>query len=63
MYAACGNSMWAQKVFDSIQQKNVVSWNSMLDGYAKCGEMVMAQKAFESMSEKDVRSWSSLIYL
>lgn len=61
MYAACGKIKWAQKLFDSIQQKNVVSWNSMLDGYAKCGEMVMAQKAFESMSEKDVRSWSSLI--
>ncbi|KAK7343317.1 hypothetical protein VNO77_11970 [Canavalia gladiata] len=61
MYASCGNIMWAQKVFDSMQGKNLVSWNSMLDGYAKCGEMVLAQKIFESMSEKDVRSWSSLI--
>lgn len=61
MYASCGNIMWAQKVFDSIQVKNLVSWNSMLDGYAKCGDMVMAHKVFESMSEKDVRSWSSLI--
>jgi len=61
MYASCGNIMWAQKVFDSIQGKNLVSWNSMLDGYAKCGEMVTAQKVFESMLEKDVRSWSSLI--
>ncbi|XP_027363045.1 pentatricopeptide repeat-containing protein At5g08305 [Abrus precatorius] len=61
MYASCGNIMWARKVFDSTQGKNLVSWNSMLDGYAKCGEMILAQKIFESMLEKDVRSWSSLI--
>ncbi|KAK7280616.1 hypothetical protein RJT34_25681 [Clitoria ternatea] len=61
MYGSCGNIVWARKIFDSIQGKNLVSWNSMLDGYAKCGEMVFAQKVFESMSEKDVRSWSSLI--
>ncbi|XP_057427743.1 pentatricopeptide repeat-containing protein At5g08305 [Lotus japonicus] len=61
MYASCGNIVWAHKVFDSVQEKNLVSWNSMLDGYAKCGEMVLAHKVFESMSERDVRSWSSLI--
>ncbi|KAL2323944.1 hypothetical protein Fmac_023002 [Flemingia macrophylla] len=61
MYASCGNILGAHKVFDSIQGKNLVSWNSMLDGYAKCEEMAMAQKVFESMPEKDVRSWSSLI--
>ncbi|KAI5401760.1 pentatricopeptide repeat-containing protein At5g08305 [Lathyrus oleraceus] len=61
MYASCGNIMWAHKIFDSIQGKNLVSWNSMLDGYAKCGEMALAQKVFESMQERDVRSWSSLI--
>ncbi|KAL2329661.1 hypothetical protein Fmac_017242 [Flemingia macrophylla] len=61
MYASCGNIVGAQKVFDSIQGKNLVSWNSMLDGYAKCEKMAMAQKVFESMPEKDVRSWSSLI--
>ncbi|XP_058774924.1 pentatricopeptide repeat-containing protein At5g08305-like isoform X2 [Vicia villosa] len=61
MYASCGNIMWAHKVFDSMQGKNLVSWNSMLDGYAKCGEMASAQKVFESMQERDVRSWSSLV--
>jgi pentatricopeptide repeat protein len=61
MYASCGNITWAYKIFDSMQGKNLVSWNSMLDGYAKCGEMVSAQKVFESMQERDVRSWSSLI--
>lgn len=61
MYASCGNIACTRKVFDGMQEKNLVSWNSMLDGYAKCGEMVMAQKVFESMPKKDVVSWSSLI--
>lgn len=61
MFASCGNIVCARKVFDEMQEKNLVSWNSMLDGYAKCGEMVVAQKVFESMPKKDVVSWSSLI--
>ncbi|KAF7808309.1 pentatricopeptide repeat-containing protein [Senna tora] len=61
MYSSCGNIMCAHKVFDGMLKKNLVSWNSMLDGHAKCGEMVLAHKVFESMPERDVVSWSSLI--
>ncbi|GAB4839615.1 hypothetical protein Ancab_029138 [Ancistrocladus abbreviatus] len=61
MYASCGVIAYARKVFDEMQNRNLVSWNSMLDGYAKCGELEMAREIFALMPEKDVVSWSSLI--
>ncbi|KDP37513.1 hypothetical protein JCGZ_05952 [Jatropha curcas] len=51
----------ARKVFDGIPVKNLVSWNSMLDGYAKCGDISMARQVFDLMPEQDVLSWSCLI--
>ncbi|KAK9117858.1 hypothetical protein Scep_015951 [Stephania cephalantha] len=41
--------------------RNLVTWNAMVDGYAKCGDMVAARETFELMPERDVVSWSSLI--
>lgn len=61
MYASCGDISSARKVFDGIRDKNVVSWNAMLDGYAKCGDTGSARALFDSMTERDVVSWSSLI--
>lgn len=61
MYASCGDIYSARKAFDGIPDKNVVSWNAMLDGYAKCGDMASARALFDSMLQRDVVSWSSLI--
>lgn len=35
MYAKCGSIKDAQKVFNQLPARNVVSWNSLLAGYAK----------------------------
>lgn len=35
MYAKCGDIIRAKKVFDSIQNKELVSWNSMIIGYLR----------------------------
>lgn len=61
MYASCGDIAYARKIFDSMSQRNSVSWNSMVDGYAKCGDVNSAQEVFELMPVKDVVSWSCLI--
>ncbi|PON68246.1 Pentatricopeptide repeat [Parasponia andersonii] len=43
-----------------MSKRNLVSWNSMVDGYAKCGDVISALEMFQLMPEKDVVSWSSL---
>ncbi|CAI0415439.1 unnamed protein product [Linum tenue] len=61
MYASCRDIAHARMVFDEIPVKNLVSWNSMVDGYAKCGNMELARKVFDLMPDRDVVSWSCLI--
>ncbi|KAL1321828.1 hypothetical protein AAHE18_14G154300 [Arachis hypogaea] len=37
MYSRCGQINEAQKVFDSIHMKNLISWNAMMAAYAQNG--------------------------
>ncbi|KAJ8639558.1 hypothetical protein MRB53_016252 [Persea americana] len=46
MYAKCSLIGIAKLVFDRMRVKNVVSWNSMIDGYAQCGDSVEAMALF-----------------
>ncbi|OMO98496.1 hypothetical protein CCACVL1_04211 [Corchorus capsularis] len=61
LYSKCGEIGSAQKVFDEIDEKDLILWNSLLDGYARCGEVKVAMKVFEEMPEKDSYSWTVLI--
>lgn len=38
MYGKCGSLEDARKVFDAMQQRNVVSWTLMISGYARGGQ-------------------------
>eukprot|EP01018_Ginkgo_biloba_P001657 Gb_20195 [translate_table: standard] len=49
MYAKCGCIEYARRVFDKINQRNVVSWNAMIAGYALHGHGEEALKLFEQM--------------
>ncbi|KAI9079090.1 hypothetical protein K1719_038929 [Acacia pycnantha] len=49
MYSRCGHIKEAQKVFNSIHEKNLVSWNTMMAGYAQNGLGRKAIKTFEDM--------------
>nr|XP_043607890.1 pentatricopeptide repeat-containing protein At3g29230-like [Erigeron canadensis] len=51
----------AKRLFDECCVRDVVCWNSMIDGYVKCGEMELARKVFDEMPTKDVVSWNSMI--
>ncbi|XP_068662377.1 pentatricopeptide repeat-containing protein At1g11290, chloroplastic [Aristolochia californica] len=55
MYSKCGLLGTARLVFDRMSVRNVVSWNSMIDGYAQndCSEEAM--KIFRMMLDKGVR--------
>ncbi|KAH7420504.1 hypothetical protein KP509_13G010300 [Ceratopteris richardii] len=38
MYAKCGSMIKAQRVFDALTHRDVVSWTTLLTGYAQLGE-------------------------
>lgn len=61
MYATYRDIIFARKLFDEMPSRNLVSWNSMVDGYAKCGDMISAHKLFDEMPDRDIVSWSALI--
>lgn len=61
LYSKVGDMKMAQKVFDDIIQKNIVSWNSILFGHLKSGNLVEAHKVFDEIPEKDVISWNSIL--
>ncbi|KAL4566490.1 hypothetical protein LXL04_030606 [Taraxacum kok-saghyz] len=51
----------AQKLFDEMSERNVVSWNSMIDGYVRSGNIPLAEKVFSTMPNKDTVSWNTMV--
>nr|KJB70725.1 hypothetical protein B456_011G088900 [Gossypium raimondii] len=55
----------ANKVFESMEVKDVVSWNAMVTGYSQAGRFEEALGLFEKMREEkielDVVTWSAVI--
>ncbi|KAI3760304.1 hypothetical protein L1987_50697 [Smallanthus sonchifolius] len=61
VYVKLGDMETARKVFDEMSERNVVSWNSMMDGYLRSGSLSMAEVFFNGMPDKDVVSWNSMV--
>nr|KYP76558.1 Pentatricopeptide repeat-containing protein At2g20540 [Cajanus cajan] len=57
MYSARGSL----KLFDEMPNRDVMSWNTVLNGYANNGEVESFEKLFEEMPERNVYSWNGLI--
>ncbi|XP_068307547.1 pentatricopeptide repeat-containing protein At4g30700-like [Pyrus communis] len=49
MYAKCGSVVEARKLFDSMTEKNVVTWNAMISAYGLHGDGHEALKLFTEM--------------
>ncbi|KAA0052686.1 pentatricopeptide repeat-containing protein [Cucumis melo var. makuwa] len=49
MYTRCGNVSKAQEVFDSMKERNVVTWTAMISGYGMHGHGKQAMKLFGEM--------------
>lgn len=51
----------ARAVFDSMNERNTVTWNSMISGYVQRREMAKARQLFDEMPERDIVSWNLMI--
>ncbi|KAL6007954.1 hypothetical protein ACLOJK_033459 [Asimina triloba] len=51
----------ARDMFDRMPEKDLVSWNTMIDGYVKRGRLEAACELFNSMPERDVVSWAIMM--
>lgn len=60
-YCLCSGLGEAKKLFDWMPERNIVSWNVMLNGYAKAGLVDTARELFERIPDKDVISWGTMI--
>ncbi|KAJ8772807.1 hypothetical protein K2173_027984 [Erythroxylum novogranatense] len=49
MYSKCGHIEEAQRVFDSMRTKDLVSWNAIMAGYAQHGQGRTVIEIFERM--------------
>lgn len=55
MYSKCGSIEDARRVFDHMEEKNVFSWTSMIDGYGRNGNPYLALELFNRMQEGGVK--------
>ncbi|KAL7232307.1 hypothetical protein ACSBR2_010346 [Camellia fascicularis] len=62
-YCKCG---WigvyeARKLFTVMEERDIVSWNSMIGGLVKAGELSEARRLFDEMPERDTVSWNTIL--
>ncbi|XP_042513997.1 pentatricopeptide repeat-containing protein At5g48910-like [Macadamia integrifolia] len=61
MYGKCGSINDARKVFDWCVNRDMYSWNLMIDGYVTSMDMDRAMELFDLMPQRDVVSWSTVL--
>ncbi|KAI3467280.1 hypothetical protein Pfo_023943 [Paulownia fortunei] len=55
MYARCGDLQMAQRVFDNMTERSIVSWSSMIGGYAMHGHIDDSISLFNRMVELRIK--------
>lgn len=61
MYGKNGRVELAQRVFCSIDLKDVAIWTSLLNGYLLNGDVDSAKELFDGMPQRNVFSWTTMI--
>ncbi|KAL5988884.1 hypothetical protein ACLOJK_026986 [Asimina triloba] len=61
MYVKLEELKLAQRVFDRMENRDLISLNTMIAAYAKVGELEIACQLFNGMLVRDLVSWNSLI--
>ncbi|PRQ49969.1 putative tetratricopeptide-like helical domain, DYW domain-containing protein [Rosa chinensis] len=49
LYVKCGSLVYARKVFDKMQERNIISWSTMISGYGMHGHGREAVNLFHQM--------------
>lgn len=55
MYIKCGFLKYARYIFETMLQKDLVTWNSMITGYGSHGECLKALSLFDDMKSSGIR--------
>ncbi|KAJ9172485.1 hypothetical protein P3X46_015715 [Hevea brasiliensis] len=61
MYVKNGSIEDARRLFDKMEEKDVVSWTTMIDGYAKGRDFDAARSIFYAMPRPEIAAWNVLI--
>ncbi|KMZ68206.1 putative Pentatricopeptide repeat-containing protein [Zostera marina] len=51
----------ARKLFDGMDQRSIVTWNSMISGHVRQGELMNARNLFDVIPERDIVTWNSML--
>ncbi|XP_050204750.1 putative pentatricopeptide repeat-containing protein At5g08490 [Mercurialis annua] len=61
-YARCGNIEYAFKIFQCLSEnRNLVTFNSMISGYVNCGLYDDACVIFKKMPASDLTTWNLMV--
>ncbi|XP_024031161.1 putative pentatricopeptide repeat-containing protein At3g13770, mitochondrial isoform X3 [Morus notabilis] len=63
MYSKCGNLAYSRRVFDSMTERSVISWNAMLVGYSKHGMGREVVELFDLMRKENKEKPVSVTFL
>ncbi|CAA7039649.1 unnamed protein product [Microthlaspi erraticum] len=58
-YAKCGDAESARAVFDTIEEKNTITWSAMIGGYGKQGDTKGSVELFEEMLKREQKPTES----
>ncbi|XP_010543068.1 PREDICTED: pentatricopeptide repeat-containing protein At5g44230-like [Tarenaya hassleriana] len=61
MYVKCQCLDCARKVFDEMQERDVISWTELIAAYAKAGDMESAEELFHGLPAKDMVAWTAML--
>jgi pentatricopeptide repeat protein len=61
MYAKCGEMDAAMRVFGEAEEKDGISWNTMVAGFVNAGNLDLACKCFFEAPSRDLISWNALL--